>query len=136
MIRRLRKVVHTQIMAEPAKQPEPQKGPDLDYAPGPRPKIARSGYAIWSLIFGILGGLVFFGPVVTAVILQAPSLTLIARVTRGILAICSVLAILFGSLGISQVNRGLRRGKGMAIVGLILGIIGLLAYLVILAIVR
>ena len=64
----------------------------------------------------------------TSLVIAAPSLTALAQ-TRTFLGLSSLLAVLFGSLGISQINRGLRRGMGMAVVGLVLGVVGILGFL-------
>ena len=70
-------------------------------APAPAPTRAAertSGMAIAALVIGI-AGFVFFGPL-------------------------SILAIIFGAIGISQINRDPNlKGKGMAVAGLVLGII-------------
>jgi hypothetical protein len=76
------------------------------------PVKATSGYAVTALIMGILSVI--------------PYLNLITF----------ILAIIFGSLGIKAVNREPHRlqGKGMAIAGLVLGIVfGLLWVIVIMA---
>lgn len=39
---------------------------------------------------------------------------------------CSLLGVIFGGLAISQINKGQGSGKGLAIAGLVIGIIGLL----------
>ena len=41
------------------------------------------------------------------------------------LLICNVLAIIFAVLGMKEANTGTRRGKGMAIAGLVIGIVTL-----------
>ena len=115
-------------MAEPARQQEPQQGPEPGYTPGPLPKTARSGYAIWSLVFGLFGNILFFGPLLTSIVIAGPSLTALAQ-TGTFLALSSLLAVLFGALGIAQINKGVRRGMGMAVVGLLLGIVGILGFL-------
>ncbi len=72
-------------------------------APAPAPAATgerTSGMAVAALIMGILGFL-FFG-------------------------LLSILAIIFGAIGISQTNKDPRlKGKGMAVAGLVLGIIGI-----------
>ena len=40
---------------------------------------------------------------------------------------CSLLGIIFGGLAISQINKGRGSGKGLAIAGLVIGIVGLIA---------
>ena len=39
---------------------------------------------------------------------------------------CSLLGVIFGGIAISQINKGQGSGKGLAIAGLVIGIIGLL----------
>ncbi len=60
----------------------------------------RSGFAVAALTLGIVG-LVLFVTVVP-----------------------SILAVIFGAIGIRQTGGGRRSGRGMAIAGLILGLIG------------
>jgi hypothetical protein len=62
---------------------------------------ASNGMATASLVLGILG---FFLPIL------------------------SVLALIFGGIGISKANQG-AGGKGLAVAGLVLGIVGTLALL-------
>jgi hypothetical protein len=47
--------------------------------------------------------------------------------------VLSPLAIIFGSIGISKANRG-ASGKGMAVAGLVLGILGVVGYIVLVAV--
>jgi hypothetical protein len=39
---------------------------------------------------------------------------------------CSLLAIIFGGIAMSQINKGNGTGKGLAIAGLVIGILGLI----------
>ncbi len=67
------------------------------------PVTKTSGMAIASLVLGLVGFFVFpFIP--------------------------SVLAIIFGAIGMGQINRsnGAVKGKGMAVAGIILGIVGII----------
>lgn len=100
------------------------------------PKIAPRGIglAVASFVLGLLGlltGAMFF--VVSAVAVNArdnqKALGLIFLSMMGIWGVNSLLAVIFGALGMARANRdeGRRRGFGLAITGLILGIIGLLA---------
>ncbi len=73
-------------------------------APAPAPRAAAeertSGMAIAALVMGIIGFL-FFG-------------------------LLSILAIIFGAIGISQTNKDPSlKGRGLATAGLVLGIIGI-----------
>jgi hypothetical protein len=65
---------------------------------------SSNGMATASLVLGILG---FFLPIL------------------------SILALIFGGIGISKANQG-AAGKGLAIAGLVLGIVGTLALLYVL----
>jgi uncharacterized membrane protein YvbJ len=81
------------------------KAPAAAAAPAPTPRAAAtgertSGMAVAALVMGILGFL-FFG-------------------------LLSILAIIFGGIGISQTNKDPSlKGRGMAVAGLVLGIIGI-----------
>jgi hypothetical protein len=80
-----------------------------------------SGIAIAALVTGIVGWVLFFIPILPI--------------------ICLTLAIIFGAIGLKQTSSGGKKGRGLAIAGLVLGILGLalillligLAILVILA---
>jgi hypothetical protein len=76
-------------------QPPTAGIPRSDYV---TPQPRTNGYAIASLIFGVL--------------LCIPFIT-------------SILAVLFGAMGISKAKKARADGKGMAIAGLILGLLGL-----------
>lgn len=99
-------------MAEPERMPEPEE-PRLYEAPEPQRERPYSGLSIASLILGLFGTGFFFIP--------------------GFGVLSSTLAVIFGLIGLSQVNRGIRRGAGMAIAGLVLGLIGLLGFVFALA---
>jgi len=68
----------------------------------PAATIKNSGMAVASLVLGIVGLVFPFIPIIP-----------------------SILAIIFGALGMGQVNRsnGMLKGKGMATAGIILGIV-------------
>lgn len=89
-------------MAQPPAVPEQQPtGPGVA-----RP--AGSGLAVAGLVVGIIALLFSFIPII------------------GVIAwILGPLAVVFGAVGISRANKG-APGKGMAIAGLILGIVSLL----------
>jgi hypothetical protein len=80
--------------AETVAVPVPQPSPVLPMVPGP-----QNGMGVAALVLGIIG-----------------------------IAICpvifSILAIIFGSIGIQRANRGLATNRGVAVAGLVLGIIG------------
>jgi predicted Zn finger-like uncharacterized protein len=63
--------------------------------------VKTSGMAIASLIFGLLG--------------CVPG--------------AQLLAVLFGFLGLKKINKGLATGKGLAITGLVLGLLGIVCYI-------
>jgi uncharacterized membrane protein len=73
---------------------------------------ARNGMGTASLVLGILGVVLFFFPYVSVIL--------------------SVLAIIFGSIGIKRANRGEASNKGMATAGLVLGIVGAVIALILL----
>ena len=76
----------------------PEPIPDsqlIQYGPIPRP----SGFAVASLVLGIIG-------------------LFLSWITFGI---PSLLAVIFGHVGVSRVRRGVGDGKGMAIGGMVLG---------------
>lgn len=79
---------------------------DRPYGPAP-----SSGLAITSMVLGIIG-LVF----VCVIYITIP---------------CSVLAIIFGWIAISQSKTGRAGGKGMAIAGLVCGLVAMSVYLII-----
>jgi hypothetical protein len=74
-------------------------------AAGPAP---LSKLAIASLALGVLAVALFWLPLIGQAV--------------------SILAIVFGGLGIYYTNLGVRRGRGLAIAGLILGILGLVLF--------
>lgn len=93
------------VVAEPPSSRLPPPPPGSPPPPGPSPVVSfgRSGFAVASMVLGLLG----------------------------ILGITALLAVIFGHLALSQIKRsdGWMRGKGMALAGVILG----WAYLAVLA---
>ena len=75
--------------------------PGYGYPPYPRPSGPTSGWAMAALIFGLLG---FCLPILG-----------------------SLLGIIFGIVGISKTRENRAGGRGMAVAGLVLGIVTLLA---------
>lgn len=74
---------------------------DQPYAGGPAPMPTNSGMAIASMVLSLVGVIpCFWG-------LQIPGL----------------LGLIFGFVGLNQTKDGARRGRGMAIAGLVIGII-------------
>ena len=78
--------------------------PVVPYAPIPKP----SGFAVASLVLGILG-------------------LFLSWITFGI---PSMLAVVFGHVGVSRVRRGVGDGRGMAISGMVLGYLVIALFLV------
>ena len=76
----------------------------VPYAPIPKP----SGFAVASLVLGILG-------------------LFLCWITFGI---PSMLAVVFGHVGVSRVRRGVGDGRGMAISGMVLGYLVIALFLV------
>jgi hypothetical protein len=68
-----------------------------------QPSRPTSGLAVASLVLGIVGLLSF------------------------VYGVGSLLAVIFGAIGMKQTQDGQRGGRGMAIAGLVMGIIGLVA---------
>jgi len=81
--------------------------PQYGYTPGPQMQPPQgNGIAVASLVLGICALVLFF------LWFLAP--------------ILGLLAIIFGALGISKANKIGGKGKGLAIAGLITGVLGLL----------
>lgn len=116
-------------MSEPARKPEPQDEPRGFQEVPRQPKIARSGYAIWSLIFGLIGTVVFMLPGLLETVIVLPSSLRPLVQLRGLLALSSLLALFFGLIALSQIQKGIRRGAFMAVIGGALGTIGILAWI-------
>ncbi len=98
-----------QPVSGPAYQPQP--GPGMT-PPAQVPARSRNGMAVASLVLGITG-------LVSSFLLVLGLLTLAQ----------TVLAIVFGSRGLTQARQGAGR-KGMATAGLVCGLVGLAFYLV------
>lgn len=85
------------VIAEPPSWRLPPPPPGAPAPPGPSPMApaGRSGFAVASMVLGLVG----------------------------FLAITAVLAVVFGHLALAELKRsgGWRRGKGMALAGTILG---------------
>jgi len=84
-----------------------------------------NGFAIASLVLGILGIVLIFAPSIGLVIMSL---------------FASILAIIFGAIGLGKSkgdshDEGSHGGKGFAIAGLILGLLGLFIWLLAIAIV-
>jgi hypothetical protein len=96
-----------------------QVSPDVQLAAPSAPLLAtaqpaappgNSGFSIASLVLGIVG-------------------------LTPYLQICSILAIIFGALGINQANKKGYGGKSMSLAGLILGIAGIVVWIAVLALI-
>ena len=122
-------------MAEPARQPEPDNEPDRGFQKPQggfaqaQPKIARSGYGIWAFIFGVLANTTLVAPLLVSLFSGPTSAVELLTRTESIMVSFSVIAILLGAVGISQIKKGLRRGMGLTVLGLVLGFIGLLSFI-------
>ena len=81
----------------------PALPPAVGYGQYPSLQRPQNGMGTAALILGILG-LLLFG------------------------CIFGVLAVIFGSIGISRANAGRANNKGVAVAGLILGIVGIVAW--------
>jgi hypothetical protein len=95
-------------VVQAAAQPQMVSAPPVNFQPAAA--IKNSGMAVASLVLGIVG--MVFIPFIP-----------------------SILAIIFGALGIGQVNKsnGLLKGKGMATAGIILGIIAVVWMIIMVA---
>lgn len=85
----------------------PEPVPDsrvIPYGPIPRP----SGFAVAALVLGIIG-------------------LFLSWITFGI---PSILAVVFGHVGVSRVRRGVGDGRGMAIGGMVLGYLVIAVFVV------
>lgn len=47
--------------------------------------------------------------------------------------VLSILAIIFGAIGLNKVNKGLATNKGAALTGLVLGVVGIILFIIFLA---
>jgi uncharacterized membrane protein YvbJ len=82
-----------------------EKAPARRTAPAAAEESRTSGMAIAALIMGIVA-FIFFGPL-------------------------AILAIIFGAIGINQTNKDPNlKGKGMAVAGMVLGIIGIAGWVI------
>jgi Domain of unknown function (DUF4190) len=88
-----------------SRRPEARR--PIVYGPIPKP----SGFAVSALVLGIIG-------------------LFLSWITFGI---PSMLAVIFGHIGVSRVRRGVGDGRGMAIAGMVLGylVIGMFFLLVV-----
>lgn len=93
---------------------------------GCQPQVQTSGFAVAALVLGIAG--IFLG-------ILGMVFTVGAIVDSGLMILAflfylpSILAIVFGIGGILKTGNGGARGRGLAIAGLVLGIVFLLIYL-------
>lgn len=90
-----------------AEQTRPSTTPVGSFGATSSPGTPRNGMSVAALVLGIIG-LVTFIPVL------------------------SILAIVFGGIGLGRANRGEATNKGMATAGLVLGIVGILIQLLVL----
>ena len=87
-----------------------------DLWPHTTPQPPVSGLAIASLALGVLT----VGPALFAALL-GPGGLLTALLYLAVIGVPAVLAIVFGHVALAAVNRGERRGRGMAVSGFTLG---------------
>lgn len=80
----------------------------------PRPVVGGGGMATGALVLGILA--------------LITSITVFGGVVLGLLA------VIFGIIGLRRANRGLALGRGRAIAGIILGLLGILVAVALVAI--
>jgi Domain of unknown function (DUF4190) len=85
------------VIAPPPSSRQPPPPPGSPPPPGPSPavEVRRNGFAITSMVLGILG----------------------------LFAITALLAVIFGHVALSQIKKakGWQRGTGMALAGVIMG---------------
>jgi Domain of unknown function (DUF4190) len=86
-------------------QPPPSRRVSEDSADGPVRPIRRSGVAVAALVFGVL------------------AIPLALTVYLGLL--CGLLGLLLGVIGLVRTRQGRAIGRGMAVAGLIAGLVGL-----------
>jgi hypothetical protein len=96
-------------MSDPNYQPYPQQPYGQQPYGYPQPQQPGNGLAIASLVCGIIGLLIFW-------------------------IVLSPLAIIFGGIGLAKANRGAKY-RGQAIAGLVLGIVAILGYIILIAVV-
>ena len=82
-------------------------------------KMETSSFAMWSLILGFMG--VIFPMFVV-------SLPILVMLKMAILIIPPIFAIIFGIIGLKKIIKSGKKGKWMAILGIILGILYFLLY--------
>ena len=117
-------------MNEPSRQPLDSQGvPEPGESIGSRPRVALAGYAILSLVLAVIGFTELVVPGLVDRGLTPPSLLGWTTRAGGLWGVASALAVVFGFLGIAQIVQEERRGLMVALLGLLLGVWGLLAFL-------
>lgn len=110
---------------QPANQGYPNQGyPNQGYPPGgyqgyPQggyggPPVPRNGLGVTALVLGILAVLTFF--------------TIVGGIVLGLLA------LIFGIIGLRRVGKRLATNKGVAVSGIVLGVLGVIASAVFVAV--
>lgn len=81
---------------------------------------------LYATLSPISGGLAFLGNCISLVAIIIPGVSYICAVVNGLF---SIGALLTGGVGLTQVSRshGAETGKGLAVTGLVLGVLGVLA---------
>jgi hypothetical protein len=85
--------------------------PPQGYA-APHQGQLKNGMGTAALVLGILGIVLFFFPYISVIL--------------------ALLGVIFGGIGIQRANRGEANNKGMAIAGLVCGIVGLVISIILL----
>jgi hypothetical protein len=81
---------------------------------------------VYATLSPVGGGLAFFGNCLSLVAAIIPGISYICAVVNGLF---SLSALVTGFVGLTQVNRshGVEKGKGLAITGIVLGVLGVIA---------
>ncbi|MEW6093909.1 MAG: DUF4190 domain-containing protein [Chloroflexota bacterium] len=79
---------------------------------------------IYAVLSPISGGLAFLGNCLNLVLAIVPGLPFLCATVNGLFSLGALAA---GIAGLVQVRRSGQKGKGLAITGLVLGILGLMA---------
>ena len=89
--------------------------------PIPRALLRQNIYALLALVGGLLA---FLGNCLTTLSIIIPGLPFLCGTISGIF---SLLALALGITGLVQVKKSREKGRGMALAGLLLGILGVIS---------